>query len=102
MRAAPAYVGRLSRDRINDSDLSEFPPINVMFISVIFLVIVMIVAGIEPACLFHSMDFNSALILFAVSPRHVLALERKYLTIPFPESYPYESLISPRLAIASR
>ena len=40
MRAAPAYVGRLSRERMNDSDLSEFPPINVMFISVIFLVIV--------------------------------------------------------------
>lgn len=36
MRAAPAYVGRLSRDRMNDSVLSEFPPINVMFISVIF------------------------------------------------------------------
>ena len=37
MRAAPAYVGRLSRARMNDSVLSEFPPINVMLISVFFI-----------------------------------------------------------------
>ena len=49
MRAAPVYVGRLSRDRMNDSVLSEFPPMNVMFISVIgFGDSGVIVQGIEP------------------------------------------------------
>jgi len=49
MRAAPAYVGRLSRDRMNDSVLSEFPPMNEIFKSVIgFGDSDVIVQGIEP------------------------------------------------------
>jgi len=86
MRAAPAYVGRLSRDRMNDSVLSEFPPMNEIFKSVIGFGDSG--KGSNLAWVFHSMDLSSALILLAVSPFHVLALERKYLTMPFPESYP--------------
>jgi len=52
--------------------------------------------------LIPAIALSSALIRFAVSPRHVLAFERKYSTMLFPESIPYGSVILSILDIASR
>ena len=46
--------------------------------------------------------FSSALIRLASSPRHPLALLRKYSTMDLPESAPYISVTWSRPAIASR